>query len=490
MKQNISFMKQIKFLASLSFLLFFLSQDLLMAQTEGLLLDNWRDTTGIDVGRRNQRFNECWGFVSNEIEFGVIGSTMGTHFINLETTDSAFQEAFVPGRFFGSGVVHRDFHDYKGFLYGVCDQGNSSLQVIDIQNLPDTAFLVHEDTVNIRRAHNLFIDSAAARLYTCGVREPSGTRIPIQVWSLDNPEMPVLLRNIFEIQGVDINYVHDMYARNDTLFMNAAWQGLIIADMSDVDNPNLLGLMSMYPEAGYNHSGWWNERGDRYYLADETHGRDIKIVDVSNIQAPQVIQLIEAESDPEGSIPHNLIVKDDVLYVSYYYDGLQIFDVSGDTTACRAYNYPTSELDPVPGGFAGAWGVYPLLPSGKILVSDMQNGLFIVELPELSPSDTFDMDGTPPCQTIASNLSNEQMLSSVALIQNISTHTYALTGLSLEGSLFFYNEIGQMVYTENIKGISKYDLPINRLKNGIHFLEFRGENESKVFKINVLYSQF
>jgi hypothetical protein len=28
---------------------------------------------------------------------------------------------------------------------------------------------------------------------------------------------------------------------------------------------------------------------------------------------------------------------------------------------------------------AGAWGVYPFLPSGNILVSDIQRGLFIVK---------------------------------------------------------------------------------------------------------------
>ena len=32
--------------------------------------------------------------------------------------------------------------------------------------------------------------------------------------------------------------------------------------------------------------------------------------------------------------------------------------------------------------YRGAWGVYPLLPSGNILVSDMQSGLFV-----LSPLD-------------------------------------------------------------------------------------------------------
>jgi hypothetical protein len=32
-------------------------------------------------------------------------------------------------------------------------------------------------------------------------------------------------------------------------------------------------------------------------------------------------------------------------------------------------------------GFAGAWSVYPYLPSGTVLVSDIENGLFVLTMP-------------------------------------------------------------------------------------------------------------
>ena len=41
--------------------------------------------------------------------------------------------------------------------------------------------------------------------------------------------------------------------------------------------------------------------------------------------------------------------------------------------------YDTSTEAPGPGRYRGAWGVYPFLPSGNILVSDMQNGLFVID---------------------------------------------------------------------------------------------------------------
>lgn len=397
-KDSLHFKSMLKYVLLVFYALILISN--MFSQTEATLISNWSDPENIPSRGGESRYNDCWGFVQNGTEYGVIGSTLGTHIIDLDSDDSLSQVAFIPGKFSTNRVVHRDHHEFNGYLYAVCDQGTSSLQVIDVSQLPGDAPVVHEDSVNMMRAHNVFIDTATLKMYTCGVRLPDFSRVPLQVWSIEDPEKPELLNSIFEIEGVDISYVHDLYARNDTVFLNAGNQGLVIADLADVENPELFGVMANYPDAGYNHSGWWNERGDRYYLADETHGLDIKIVDVSDIRNPRVIQLIEAESDPEGSIVHNLVVKNDMLYVSYYFDGLQVFDVSGDTSTCWAYNYPTSELEPVRGGFGGAWGVYPLLPSGRVIVSDIQNGMFLFEIPQLQPSDTSDVNGTPPCQPV------------------------------------------------------------------------------------------
>ncbi len=36
----------------------------------------------------------------------------------------------------GVGVIHRDYHDFDGYLYIVCDEGSSStLQIVDITNI-------------------------------------------------------------------------------------------------------------------------------------------------------------------------------------------------------------------------------------------------------------------------------------------------------------------------------------------------------------------
>ena len=65
-------------------------------------------------------------------------------------------------------------------------------------------------------------------------------------------------------------------------------------------------------------------------------------------------------------------------YGSYYYDGLQVWDVRDPQNISRVLHFSTSNIPHRP-TFEGAWGVYPFLPSGVILVSDMQEGLFVIE---------------------------------------------------------------------------------------------------------------
>lgn len=57
---------------------------------------------------------------------------------------------------------------------------------------------------------------------------------------------------------------------------------------------------------------------------------------------------------------------------------MQVFDIRDRENPKRIMHYPTSTI-PNGGSYEGAWGVYPFLPSGNILVSDMQEGLFVVE---------------------------------------------------------------------------------------------------------------
>ena len=121
-------------------------------------LDSWT-TSGLPVGADGESvFNEVWGFVQDEKEYAVIGSTAGTHVFLVNDNNTFDSIGFVQGNHFGSDVIHRDYHDYNGFLYAVCDQGSSSLQIIDLHYLPDSLHVVYDSDSLMVRVHNIFIE--------------------------------------------------------------------------------------------------------------------------------------------------------------------------------------------------------------------------------------------------------------------------------------------------------------------------------------------
>ncbi len=329
-----------------------------------ILLGNW-DNPNVPPNSGGAKYNEGDGFVINGAEYGVIGSTQGTHIIELGINNSMTQRAYVPGRRQGNSVVHRDYHEYKGYLYAVGDQGPASLQIIDLHYLPDSVKVVYDSDSLVNTAHNVFIDNATAKMYILG---PPG--FAMSVYSLQDPENPVFLKHF-----QDVLYVHDAFVRNDTAYLNCAGEGLYVYNFSDALNPVQLGVLDFYEDKGYNHSGWLSEDGKTYVFTDETDGKRLKVCDVSVLTDIQVLGLFNSE-DRDNTVAHNVMVKEGFAYVSHYNDGLQIFNIKDRENPFKAGFYDTY-LEDHPSNFRGAWGVYAFLPSGRILISDRQTGLYM-----------------------------------------------------------------------------------------------------------------
>jgi hypothetical protein len=54
---------------------------------------------------------------------------------------------------------------------------------------------------------------------------------------------------------------HDLYVRNDTLYVNHGVSGLRIYDYTDHQSLAVIGTLISYLHSGYNHSGWLSEQG-------------------------------------------------------------------------------------------------------------------------------------------------------------------------------------------------------------------------------------
>ncbi len=372
-----------KLFAGLSIFLFlslFNTTNVSAQSIEANLLGVWDDTSLPIANSINNRYNDIWGVVVGNVEYAVVGSCNGVHFIDIDNPAGPTEVAFVEGAVMGTGIIHRDYHSYQNYLYTVADEGfNSTLQVIDFSGLPNSVELVYDSNEFLSQAHNIFIDEENARLYTTNG----------QLLSLADPAQPTFLDNLGS-HGLPMpNTSHDIFARDNILYVNGGNSGFYVVDYNDATNPVLLGSMTDYPQQGYNHAGWLSDDGNHYYLCDETHGTDVKSITVEDFSDIQVIEVFNSGSTSLDHISHNAMVRGDLLFVSYYYDGLQVFDISNPEKVFRKFHYDTYP-DVDDDFFAGAWGIYSLLPSGKILLSDMQYGMHVFELPPdvgLYPSD-------------------------------------------------------------------------------------------------------
>ncbi len=344
------------------------------------LLGTWSrdDLTGSSF--YNNTYNEIWGLSNGTQEFAVIGSTAGTHFIDVTDPAQPEEVYFVPGAAQGGQVVHRDYHNYGCYLYAVCDEGNSTLQIMDVSYLPDSVSVVYDSDELIRRSHNIFIDTVDARLYAFALFGGPQLSSAMRVYDITEPLDPKFEGEYNSFGSVDAGHVHDGWVHDGLAFLNCGNDGMAMVDFSDPTQPVTLGTLQTYPFAGYNHSGWPTSDLQYYYLGDETWGYDLKVVDVSDPESLTTVNTFNAEAESNFSIPHNQIVACNYLYSSYYYDGLQIYDISDPVNPERVLYYPTTSI-PAHQSYEGAWGVYPFLPSGNILISDMQEGLFIIEGP-------------------------------------------------------------------------------------------------------------
>lgn len=339
------------------------------------LLDQWQDNS-LPVNFYNARFNEVWGFVHQGEEYAVIGSTEGTHIFRLTATNQLEEVDFVEGKEASSVVIHRDYHDYNGYLYAVCDEGSSSLQIMDLSYLPDSVHLVYDSDQLIIRAHNIFIDTARAKLYALALTQPGPLpMVPLGVFDLTNPVAPVKLQD-WGTMG-EVGHVHDAFVTNDTAYLNCGPDGFWVVNFGG-SVPVVNGVLLNYPDKGYNHSGWLSPDRQTYIMADENWGHTMKSLDVSDLTNITVLDTF-LSGNPADAIPHNQMIRGNDLYVAHYHEGLRWYDMSDPSNIVEIGYFDTYSGSGGFGSYQGAWGVYALLPSGRILASDMTNGLFLFQ---------------------------------------------------------------------------------------------------------------
>lgn len=343
------------------------------------LLDNWHQDS-IVSNSSLVRYSGCWGFEWKENQYSVIGSTEGTHVFQIDN-NKLRPIGFIKGKFSSSLVSHREFKTYKNYLYSICDEGYSSLQIIDLNYLPDSVSLVNSLYLPpFGRAHNLFIDTSNALLYLCKVTSYLDSMLlnpaPMRVFSLVNPETPLLL---WEGPN-DIAEVHDIHVRDNEAILNCGFDGIRIYNFTNPSNPIFTQSIEFYNDQGYNHQGFLSPDKKTYVFADENIGMRIKKYHRHN-NGSYLFESLFGTKNYQQRTPHNIQCDNSFVYVAYYNEGLRIFDMrTSPPQEIAFYNtYQPIISENTSFTMNGAWGVYKFRDSPHIIVSDRQNGLFLIE---------------------------------------------------------------------------------------------------------------
>ena len=327
-------------------------------------------------------YNDVWGYRHGSEEFAVIGSKTAVNIVNVtECGNPTLVHQWIDG----SNTDWRDIKDYGDYIYSVCDVYCS--EGLEIINKND--FSQSQNSTIFQRAHNLFVDKDSGRLYVFG----SNTSYHgVFIYDIKtDPSTPVLIKNVKfrELPGeaVDGNYyIHDGYVKNDTAYLNHGYQGMRIWDMRDVNNIYRIGETDA--NGGYNHSCWKHPSEPYIYLAEEVpQGRPMYVYDISDETDPYIVHTFKDPLEAPtytNNRPHNPLVYLDRLYISYYHDGLQVYDLSNPALPEKIGYYDTYIENNGNGypnmSYSGAWGTFPFLPSGCLLVSDRTHGLSTIKM--------------------------------------------------------------------------------------------------------------
>ncbi|WP_070136928.1 choice-of-anchor B family protein [Crocinitomix algicola] len=313
--------------------------------------------------------NDVWGYV-DELgnEYALVGAEDGVSIVDVSNPTDPLEVFWVEGL----NSIWRDLKTYEDVLY-VTTEALQGLMIIDLSGLPEDTDLpvtIYNGPIGDEweSAHNLY--QRDGYIYIFGAGRDNGGVIILDVHT--DPLNPT------EVGVFDNWYAHDGYVQNDTGYFAHIYDGFFsVVDLSDKSSPELLG--TAITPTNFAHNIWASEDGDYVFTTDEVADGFIGAFDVSDPES--IKELDRIQSSPGNDIvPHNSHVKGNFLYTSYYTDGLVVHDVSRPHNLIEVANFDTSPLDAPT--TEGCWGAYPFLPSGLILATDRQEGLYILDVNE------------------------------------------------------------------------------------------------------------
>lgn len=314
---------------------------------------------------QRRSYGDIWGYTDQSTgrEYALMCARIdGLSIIDI-TDPIPVEVGFAPA--IGPGVDSKDVKVYSH--YAILINEGAPAQIFDISDPanPNQVSIIDYSTLGYSGgAHNCYVEGDY--LYIVGNHGPGG----LLIYEISNPSSPNFAGSF------EPYYYHDVYVRNDTAYAAAIYgQGVDIIDLSNKIQPSLITTFN-YPGSGA-HNCWTTEDGDYIFVGDEigSSGRWTRVFDIRDFS--NITQVADIIVDP-NAVTHNSYVRGDILYIGHYTEGVRFVDVSDPTSPQEIGYYDT--YIPQEYGFRGCWSVYPYFQSGKVIASDMQTGLYVLQL--------------------------------------------------------------------------------------------------------------
>lgn len=319
-------------------------------------------------------YSACWSYVHHDgREYAILGTTTGTSIVRLADPRNPVEVDFIGG----PPSDWREMKQYRNWVY-VCSEGAGTgrgIQIISMED-PENPRLVKTYRTGFDTAHTVSIDTTRAILYC------NGTSIGMVALALQpqagaanaSPTSPV------EIGVFGDYYVHDLHLRGTLGHVSNINDGFqSILDLSTPANLNAgaatVEVKRWNTPANFTHNSWTTKNGDYLIVTEENSGGKPKVYDISGPGTPVLKYTF---TDLPLHIGHNVHVKGDTAFVSYYTAGVRLYDITDPTKPVEFAHY--DGFLGADGGFDGVWGVAPYFPSGLFITSDISNGLSVLRV--------------------------------------------------------------------------------------------------------------
>lgn len=399
------------------------------------------------TGQFQDNGNDCWGYTSpSGREYAIMGLSSGTAFVEVTQPDNAQLIAYIDG----PNSLWRDIKVYQHYAYAV-SEGGSGIQVIDMANIDaatNRVSLVNTVTsdgaIPTSATHNVALNEESGFLYRCG-----GSNNGLRIYSLANPASPQFVgqwtdRYVHDCQVV--NYTSGPFAGREIAICCSGFNGgsgqtgLDFLDVTDKQNiVNLFPSRITWTNPGYSHQVWLSEDRNYAYVNDEldesnyslntrTIVVDVRFLKEGGVSAPSVASTFVSSSTAIG---HNLYTLGSFIFEANYRSGLRIFcaeDPISPTEVAYFDTYPDSDSP----SFNGAWSTYPYFPSGTVIVSDLERGLFVLDVSKVTKGIQFQYPHGKPTFV--------KMDGGSLLVADVGPAPCALNGGSAENVTLHYDD--------------------------------------------------